>query len=321
MQVKMLKKTDIDVESFAQFTFHARQNSDLQSDERTLEGLRTLFQHAKKTWDTTIMVAAFEGGSNDLVGWMALELGLVPNMAVVQPWQPIIRPEKDKEAIAKALIEESKEYVAKHPPLRLETWLPLFKGGLEKAFDTYSSWYESAKFEKLAEEYRMQSNLTEWAIQDRKLPPEVKIVLLEQVQNEALHEVVFATFLQSNDQWFLKQNQVHQEGAIALWFNREEAFDREASLVLQKDGNYIGFIVVRIENDLPDLGPIGIHPDYRGKYLGKTLVSLSLDKLKSKGYETAILEVSVQNTTAINLYEKLGFEKQYRIFLYGWAPQ
>ena len=154
-----------------------------------------------------------------------------------------------------------------------------------------------------------------------QLGKDIGILLLDQVSNEDLQEVVFDTFLQSDDQWFLKQNQVHQEGAIALWFNRGEAFDKESSLVFKKDGKYVGFIVVLVENDVPDLGPIGVHPDYRRENFGTVLVSLSLNRLKKKGYDTAILEVSVDNTPAVSLYEKLGFKKQYRIFLYGWSPE
>ncbi|GAG34963.1 unnamed protein product, partial [marine sediment metagenome] len=253
--------------------------------------------------------------------WMALELNLVPEMAIVQPWQPIVRVGAESNEIAKALIQHSQEYVSTHSPSRLETWIPLIKKGLDQTYETYASWYESAGFEKIAEEYRMQIDLATWTLNTSQLNANIEILLLDQVSNEELQGVVFDTFLQSDDQWFLKQNQTHQEGAISLWLNRGEAFDKESSLVFKKNGKYVGFIVARVENDVPDLGPIGVHPDFREQNLGTALVTLSLDKLKTKGYETAILEVSTENTPAVNLYEKLGFEKQYRIFLYGWSPE
>ena len=50
---------------------------------------------------------------------------------------------------------------------------------------------------------------------------------------------------------------------------------------------------------------IAISPNYRGKKLGKKLLTYTLENLD----KDLMLEVRETNTVAINLYENLGFEK------------
>lgn len=53
----------------------------------------------------------------------------------------------------------------------------------------------------------------------------------------------------------------------------------------------------------------GVHPDYRGKGLGRSVVVAGMQYLKAKGVNAVELEVDYENPAARELYLKLGFQK------------
>jgi ribosomal protein S18 acetylase RimI-like enzyme len=55
---------------------------------------------------------------------------------------------------------------------------------------------------------------------------------------------------------------------------------------------------------------IGVIAPYRGKGIGKVLMKTALQKAKEKGLTRIELTVREKNTSAIALYEQLGFEKE-----------
>ena len=56
------------------------------------------------------------------------------------------------------------------------------------------------------------------------------------------------------------------------------------------------------------IGMTGVHPDYRGKGLGRAIVSAGMAYLESKGAKTVKLEVDHSNKPARELYLSLGFD-------------
>ncbi|MBW1888228.1 MAG: GNAT family N-acetyltransferase, partial [Deltaproteobacteria bacterium] len=53
---------------------------------------------------------------------------------------------------------------------------------------------------------------------------------------------------------------------------------------------------------------MGVDPDYRGKGLGKAVLSAGLTHLMERGIELAELTVDSSNTVACSLYKSVGFE-------------
>ena len=53
----------------------------------------------------------------------------------------------------------------------------------------------------------------------------------------------------------------------------------------------------------------GVHPDYRGRKLGRAVVAAGMEHLKGKGVDRVELEVDSENPAARELYLKLGFHK------------
>ncbi len=58
---------------------------------------------------------------------------------------------------------------------------------------------------------------------------------------------------------------------------------------------------------------LGVSPDLRGHGIGTRLVEYLLDVGRQKGRNTAILDVSVENPRAEELYKRLGFEVAHEI--------
>lgn len=59
---------------------------------------------------------------------------------------------------------------------------------------------------------------------------------------------------------------------------------------------------------------LGVHPEYRDQGIGRALLTMALKGFLSVGCTHAQLEVTVQNTAAIRLYERMGFRHVETLF-------
>ena len=101
----------------------------------------------------------------------------------------------------------------------------------------------------------------------------------------------------------------------SIWAYIDEFGSRpdDHCFVAESDGKIIGAVWVRcikafgyIDDSVPEFA-ISIYPEYRGKGIGKKLMSKMLEYLKSKGYPQASLAVQKDNY-AIKMYRQMGFE-------------
>ncbi len=60
----------------------------------------------------------------------------------------------------------------------------------------------------------------------------------------------------------------------------------------------------------------GVLPSYRGQGLVDTLYETGMPKLKERGVERCFLEVICENQRAIKVYERIGFERQHRLYCF-----
>ncbi|MFO0924927.1 MAG: GNAT family N-acetyltransferase [Pirellulales bacterium] len=59
---------------------------------------------------------------------------------------------------------------------------------------------------------------------------------------------------------------------------------------------------------------LGVIPSHRGKGLGSALLFKALEGFANVGCQMAHLEVTVQNTAAVRLYQRLGFRRAETVF-------
>jgi ribosomal-protein-alanine acetyltransferase len=79
--------------------------------------------------------------------------------------------------------------------------------------------------------------------------------------------------------------------------------------VMAEDGDPAGLVLCRALAGEAEILTIGVAPWARRRGLGRALMAAALDAARASGAETAFLEVDVDNTPAVALYERLGFER------------
>lgn len=85
--------------------------------------------------------------------------------------------------------------------------------------------------------------------------------------------------------------------------------DNYLYLIAWLNDKAVGYIGVSISFEESDLLYICISKEYRNKGYAILLYNKMVDILKQKGVNTILLEVNQNNTSAINLYKKLGFNE------------
>ena len=105
---------------------------------------------------------------------------------------------------------------------------------------------------------------------------------------------------------------------------REPWFDPEGFLLHERDGRLAAFCWTKMHPGAAEdsgltgeIYVIAVHPDFHGLGLGKALTVAGLEHMQGNGAEMAMLYVDATNTSAVRLYESLGFtvlriEQSYR---------
>jgi GNAT superfamily N-acetyltransferase len=90
----------------------------------------------------------------------------------------------------------------------------------------------------------------------------------------------------------------------------EDAFDHDldASRVAYLDGEPVGLANLALRGDEGWVGGVGVVQSTRRSGVGETLMRALHDEARQRGVRRVWLEVIVENTSALALYEKLGYE-------------
>jgi GNAT superfamily N-acetyltransferase len=94
-----------------------------------------------------------------------------------------------------------------------------------------------------------------------------------------------------------------------------DAFDLDLarSLVAYDDDTPVGLANLGLRGERTWLGGVGVVASRRRRGIGEGLTRALLDQARAAGAQEMVLEVIVENTQAISLYEKLGFETTRRL--------
>lgn len=116
---------------------------------------------------------------------------------------------------------------------------------------------------------------------------------------------------------FMKRDDIPQISAIencsfpSPW--SQQAFLNELEnkfavyFVAIHENNLIGYAGMWLFCGEAHVTTIAVHPDFRGRGLGKMLMNTLIDYAREQGADTMVLEVRPSNIPALNLYKSLGF--------------
>lgn len=77
--------------------------------------------------------------------------------------------------------------------------------------------------------------------------------------------------------------------------------------VAEAGAGIIGYIMFWLIRDEAQVNNVAVHPEWRGRGVGERLMRFALDKVRGLGGSFITLEVRRSNSSAVALYEKLGF--------------
>ena len=241
-------------------------------------------------------------------------------MTFISGFFPLVKESNEKEEIALALIEASKKKIVEHHHSRLELEL-VFPTEAHRTHATeLIELYQKCGFQFAAEEVRMRSDLGSVDFPKLEFSPEFILKGLSEFSHEQLEKIGFQVFEDSKDDLFLSSSYAEQKVTLEHYFDKSEPFIKEATLILEKDGDIIGFIVCRERDSETIIGPIGIVPKSRGQGLANHLLINALKNLRDGGSTNVCLDMSVSNLPARSLYKKYNFVDVYFKQFYFWSP-
>ncbi len=95
-----------------------------------------------------------------------------------------------------------------------------------------------------------------------------------------------------------------------------QLLDDEGLIGAFKDGKLIGYLRLLLMDEYGHLGQIAVEKSERGKGYGNNLMEHAIKYYSEKDVVNIGLYVETKNNTAISLYKKYGFEKQFESWHY-----
>jgi len=301
----------------ARITKSARQGTPFES-EKNIEEIAEDIEKIAPSSGYQILIAKDE--QETIVGWIHYYVAF-PLMDFISGIVPIVSESNDSEKIALALIEASKRDTVERGQSRLEIEL-VFPSDEHRAHsEKYIEWYRKSGFQFAAEEVHMKSDLSSIELPELHLPQEYIVRKFSEVSYDLLEGPGFQTLKNSKEGLFLSMSHAEQKITLEYFFDKSKPYIEDASLILERAGKIIGFVITRRnDDDEPEIGPVGLVPEARGQGLASFLLVRVLKSLKENGSTSVYLDTTITNLPAQKLYRKYGFEDVYYKQFYYWSP-
>jgi ribosomal-protein-alanine N-acetyltransferase len=160
--------------------------------------------------------------------------------------------------------------------------------------------------------------MTESSTSSPTRPPEVTIRDLRWWDIESVHEIEVDLF--HNDPWSVGQfwNElagVPQTRDFVVAERRVSGSPEDIS----KSGELLGYACLSSIGDTSDVQTIAVARHVQGQGIGRLLLSLLIEKASERGVDQVMLDARAENSSAIALYESVGFHTIHRRKAY-YAP-
>lgn len=317
IEVEIVSWDEIDTEELIDFTYQTMKDRNALYWEGTTRKSITELVVEMRGLSSVCSIAHREG---KMVGWMFL-FHYTSSMIYIESWQPIVELGPDEDEIAKQLITESVDYARRSGRNRLEIFLMRLTEERRTQYELFKKWYESAGMPKGNEWAYMVAPLAELDLSAAEVPEGFQIKHITDVSNDDIYPCYYDTFASGRDGRFLNQTDEQRRENFDAFFDRSIPFDEKASILLTEGDNIVGFSRIIMRGTDGFVNGFGIHPDFRGRGLGKKLMLLSMKMAAENGMPSLVLEVEVENLRAYKLYEQVGFKKVRGSISHVWTRQ
>ena len=309
---------DVDLEEIESLTFDSLQDSVFFQADRTHESVLEWLKWNNRRFPPTSTFLAHINGK--LVGWLTVTLDSKPLISETWRWVPYLSPEVKgrKYEVATALIRKCVNYVKTHGQTRLNVCFDKVNEETISQYNQHKTWFEAESVYKVDDNAYMRRSLNakKFSEFDFALPLKYNYKSLVETDLEALYRCYNCAFQESNIRIYHDMTEEERRTDFEYYFQNKN-INKEASLVVIKNGEIVGFSLVHSRPREAHLADIGIIQAERGKGLGRRVLNHSLS-VASQSYDTITLAVDVENTMAYTLYVDLGFKVQYRIINHVW---
>jgi GNAT superfamily N-acetyltransferase len=315
LKIELLKWNELDIRALATMTAEVRRQEGLGN--YTVDQVEEYLKLMNERFP--IDIAAVVIDNSRVIGWMGLEQ-MTEELGEVGRWHPFVSQGPLREDAAQQMISEVSRYARENGIKRMEIGFGEISENNQEAFSHRQSWYEAAGWGRLEENLFMAVNpMDKCDIQPPRLQEEFNLQPLVDVNLEILFECYHKAFMTGQAMWIYDMTEEQRRQEFDKYFDRSTPINEEASLVLEKNGLIVGFILVLSRTEEEEhIQTIGVHPSHRGKGLAKFLMGKVIEILQKNGAENLTLGVDSVNASAMGLYERFGFETISRTIRYSW---
>ncbi|MDC0714386.1 GNAT family N-acetyltransferase [Stigmatella sp. ncwal1] len=101
---------------------------------------------------------------------------------------------------------------------------------------------------------------------------------------------------------------------------RSEHISLADSRIARVGGEPVGLVLIARRGRMSRVAAMGIVPAYRNRKLGGAILGPLMEESRARGDTRMVLEVIEQNTPAVKLYERLGFQRVRRLVGFVGTP-
>ena len=139
---------------------------------------------------------------------------------------------------------------------------------------------------------------------------EYEMYLKNYNNNTSLSNVGFRMATKEDSREIAMQNSIY----FGKEFNEEDIpliseDNRMVTYIAEVNNKIIGKINLEVNNFVGGIYGLGVLPQYRGKGYGRDILMWGIEELKEMNSKEVMLQVSVVNKNALNLYKSCGFEE------------
>lgn len=310
------KLSSKDYQVLAKITVSANKGTPLESG-KSIEEIAVNIEKLSESNETQILVAQDERGA--ILGWIHYYIG-IPQMAFINGFFPLVEPTQRSEEVAITIIEAAKRDIIEQGFTRLEVEIELLSDAHRTMSRKFVGWYEKCDFQLAAEEVHMKTDLTLLSFPELETPDNCILRRFSEIPYERLEKAGFRIFENSMEALFLSMKYDERKVNLKYFFDVSRPFVDDASVVLEQDGEIVGFVITRMMENEAEIGPVGLVPEVRGQGFGSYLLASALKTLRSSGVINAVLDTSLNNHPSRKLYKKYGFKDVYHKQFYFWSP-